>query len=146
MPPDENEEVCTMQRGQRRSPQPSRPGQPQRAPQRRPATYRRKRRRSKRPMIFATIAAIVVVLVVIISVSAHNAREDARLTAQIKANADAVTPFSDQVESARSESPAVKFGELLDVTETNLTDKTICVVKVKISPSYSIRTISTSSI
>ena len=113
MPPDENEEVSTMDRGQRRSPQQPYRGQAQRPQQRppqhrpaqsgrpsRPGPYRRRRRRSKKPWIIGAIILFAILLIVIISVSVHNAREDARLTAQIKANADAVTPFSDQIDAA----------------------------------------------
>ena len=129
MPPDENEEVPTMQRGQRRSPQPSRPGQPRRAPQRRPATYRRRRRRSKHSVLYVVAAVIfAVALILMISAAMLNSRNDKQ--------ADDVRS-ENQIESARSENPELKFGELLDVTETSLTDNTVCVVKVKISPSYS---------
>lgn len=129
MPPDESEEDTAMQRGQRRSSQPSRPGQPQRTPKRRPATYRRRRRRSKRSMLYVIAALIfVVALILMISAAALNSRNDERAEEVHSEN---------QIESARSESQELKFGKLLDVTETNLTDKTICVVKAKISPSYS---------
>ncbi len=101
-----------MERGQRRAPQQPYRGQPQRPAQRppqrrpvqsgrpsRPGPYKRRRRRSKKPIILGAVL-LVILLIVIISVSVHNAREDARLTAQIKANADAVTPFSDQIDAA----------------------------------------------
>lgn len=101
-----------MERGQHRSPQQPYRGQPQRPTQRppqrrpvqsgrpsRPGPYRRRRRRSKKPIILGVIL-LAILLIVIISVSVHNAREDARLTAKIKANADAVTPFSDQIDAA----------------------------------------------
>jgi len=101
-----------MERGQRRTPQQPYRGQPQRPTQRppqrrpvqsgrpsRPGPYRRRRRRSKKPIILGVVI-LVILLIVIISVSVHNAREDARLTAQIKANTDAATPFSDQIDAA----------------------------------------------
>ena len=69
MPPNGNEEVPIMQRGQRRSVQSPRAMQPQRVSQGRSAKYRRRRRRSKRPMIFAAVAAILIILIVVIIVS-----------------------------------------------------------------------------
>lgn len=104
-----------MERGQRRAPQQPYRGQAQRPQQRppqhrpaqsgrpsRPGPYKRRRRRSKKPWIIGAIL-LVILLIVIISVSVHNAREDARLTAQIKANADAVTAFTDQVDAVEPE-------------------------------------------
>ena len=103
-----------MERGQRRSPQQPYRGQPQRPAQRpqqrrpvqsgrpsRPGPYKRRRRRSRKPIILGAVVLLAILLIVIISVSVHNAREDARLTAQIKANAATVTPFSDQIEEAK---------------------------------------------
>lgn len=121
-----------MERGQRRAPQQPYRGQPQRPTQRppqrrpvqsgrpsRPGPYRRKRRRSKKPIVLAVVI-LAILLIVIISVSVHNAREDARLTAQIKANADAVTPFSDQIETTVAEpNTTAKVDQIIATAKTD---------------------------
>lgn len=101
------EEVSTMERGQRRSPQRPYRGQvqrpTQRPPQRRPVQsgrpsqpgpYRRKRRRSKRPWI---IGAIVLLLLIIL-IGGNDDSGD-----RIEQNAESVTPFSEQIETTVAE-------------------------------------------
>lgn len=106
-----------MERGQRRAPQQPYRGQPQRPTQRppqhrptqsgrpsSPGPYKRRRRKSKKPIIIGAAIVLALILAVVIPVCVHNAGETARLEAQIKANADAVTPFSEQLEAASHES------------------------------------------
>ena len=126
-----------MERGQRRTPQQTRTGQPQRRPAQssrtsrptqptRPATRKRKKNKSKKPWI---IGAAVVLLVIIVGTFGGGDKE--AVTAN---DTSAQTPTSTPTEQPSEES-IIKFGELLSVTE-NLPDKKICVVKVKISSSY----------
>jgi len=99
-----------------KSSHPSHRGQPQRPTQRppqhrptqsgrpsSPGPYKRRRRKSKKPIIIGAAIVLVVILAVVIPVCVYNARETARLEAQIKANADAVTPFSEQLKEARGD-------------------------------------------
>lgn len=96
--------------------QPSHQGQPQRPPQRppqhrptqsgRPASpgpYKRRRRKSKKPIIIGVAIVLVVILAVVIPVCVHNANEHKRSLTQIKSNANAVTPFTEQVKEARGD-------------------------------------------
>lgn len=102
--------------------QPSHQGQPQRPPQRRPTQsgrpaspgpYKRRRRKSKKPIIIGAAIVLMLILTVVISVCVHNANEHKRTLAQIKSNADAVTPFSEQLEAASHESNANSIADRL---------------------------------